>query len=83
MNGAEQIALNGAEVWANVVELDCGLRMRLSLDDWEGIGLYRGQRVPVRRPGRRDEWLFLAEVVELPPLVWVVLANRAWVVGSA
>ncbi len=76
MSGCVQIALNGFQVWAYLVELDGGLRMRLSLDDWERMGLCRGQRLPVRRPGRRDEWLFLAEVVELPPLVWIVLANR-------
>jgi hypothetical protein len=81
MSGSEQIALNGSEVWAYVVQLDGGLRMRLSLDDWERIGLHRGQRVPVRRPGHRDEWLFLAEIVELPPLAWIVLANRIRVAG--
>lgn len=37
--------------------------MGVSLDDWERLRLYRGQRVPVRRPGRPDEWLFLAEAV--------------------
>lgn len=76
MSGSEQVGLNGFEVWAYVVELDGGLRMRLDLNDWERVGLCRGQRVPVRREGRRDEWMFLAEVVELPPLVWVVFANR-------
>ena len=76
MNGSEQIALNGFEVWAYVVELEGGLRMRLDLNDWERVGLCRGQRIPVRRSGCRDEWMFLAEVVELPPLVWVVFANR-------
>src|SRR5437763_11321011 len=53
----EQVAVNGSEVWAHVVELDGGLRVRLDLSDWERMGLYRGQRVPVRRPGRPDEWL--------------------------
>ncbi|HJZ54710.1 MAG TPA: hypothetical protein VKE74_07105 [Gemmataceae bacterium] len=31
-------------------------------NDWERIGLHRGQRIPVRRAGHRDEWLFPAEV---------------------
>ena len=43
--------------------------MRLGLCDWERLGLYRGQRVPVRRDGQREEWLFLTEAVELPPVV--------------
>jgi hypothetical protein len=33
------------------------------------------------RAGRRDVWVFLAEVVELPPMVWVVLAKRVTVAG--
>jgi hypothetical protein len=50
--------------------------MRLDLSDWQRMGLYRGQRVPVRRPGQKDEWLFITNVTELPPLVWVMLAAR-------
>jgi hypothetical protein len=76
MSGSEQIALNGFEVWAYVVELDGGLRMRLDLSDWERVGLYRGQRIPIRRHGRKDDWLFVTHVTELPPMAWVMLANR-------
>jgi len=77
----EPVAVNGFELWALAVETDDGMRVRLSLDDWERLGLFRGQRVPIRRNGRRDEWLFVAEVVELPPLVWVVLATRLRAAG--
>jgi hypothetical protein len=76
MSESEQIALNGYQTWAYVVELDCGLRMRLDLTDWERMNLDRGQRIPVCRAGRRDEWMCVAEVVELPPLVWRMLANQ-------
>jgi hypothetical protein len=76
MAGSETVALGGREVWVFVVELDGGLRVRLDLTDWERLDLYRGQRVVVRRPGRVDESLFVAEVVEVPPVVWVVLAKR-------
>ncbi|HEX4614036.1 MAG TPA: hypothetical protein VH092_37990 [Urbifossiella sp.] len=72
----ESVGVNGAEVWALPIETDTGLRVRFALEDWEALGLFRGQRVPVRRGGRRDEWYFVAEVVELPPVVWVVLATR-------
>jgi hypothetical protein len=34
---SEQVALNGFEVWADVVDLDGGYRMRLDLNDWERI----------------------------------------------
>jgi hypothetical protein len=52
------------------------LLVRLDLNDWERIGLNRDQRVPVRRSGQKDEWLFVTNITELPPMVWVVLANR-------
>jgi hypothetical protein len=83
MTGSEQLTLNGREVWGYVVELDGGLRIRFDLTDWERLGLYRGQRVPVRRTGRADEWLFIAEVVELPPVAWVVMTKRVRAADAA
>ncbi len=77
MGTSVSIGLNGFEVWAYVVELDDGLRMRLALDDWQKLGLSPGQRVPVRMPGKDDVWLFVTNVTELPPIVWVVMAR--WV----
>ncbi len=63
------------------LETDTGLRIRVSLDYWEKRGLFRWQGVPVLRGTRRDEWLFVAEVVEIPPLVWVVFSTRLRAVG--
>lgn len=53
----------------------------MSLDYWEKRGLFRWQGVPVLRGTRRDEWLFVAEVVEIPPLVCVVFSTRLRAVG--
>ena len=50
--------------------------MYLDREKWERLRLYRGQRVSVRRPGRGEELLFIAEDVSLPSLVWVVFAVR-------
>lgn len=79
--GSLLIALNGAEAWAYVVELQGGLRVRFSIDDWERLGLFRGQRIPVRLPEKADQWLYLAEVTETPPVVWVVMVERVRAVG--
>lgn len=76
MGSLKIVGVNGREVEALVVELAGGLRVRFSADDWERMNLYRGQRVPVRLPGRQDVWLYLHEVVELPPIVWVVMVQR-------
>src|SRR5262245_15436293 len=56
---SEKVRLDGAEVWAFVVELPGGLRMRLNQSDRERLKHYRGQRVPVRRAGRPDIRLYL------------------------
>jgi hypothetical protein len=75
------IGVNGAEVWAYVVELQGGLRVRLLIDDWERLGLFRGQRIQIRLPEKADQWLYLAEVTETPPVVWVVMVERVRGVG--
>jgi hypothetical protein len=42
----------------------------------EGPGLGFGWKIPVRLPGRADQWLFVTHATEIPPFVWVVLAER-------
>ena len=79
--GSAQVALNGTEAWAYLVELDYGLRVRFEIDDWHRFNLGTGQRVPVRVPGKADVWLFITNVTELPPIVWVTLAKRVRAVG--
>jgi hypothetical protein len=74
--GSSLIALNGAEAWAYVVELDDGLRVRFALDDWLQLNVGIGQRVPVRLLGKADVWLFITHVTELPPVVWVIMSTR-------
>jgi hypothetical protein len=32
-------------------------------------------------PGRDDVWLFVTNVTELPPIVWVTMAKRVRVAG--
>jgi hypothetical protein len=75
------IALNGAEVWAHVVETDDGLRVRFDIDDWQRMNLGQGQRLPVRLPGKDDAWLFITNFTEQPPVVWVTLARRIRAAG--
>lgn len=77
----EQIRLNGVEVWALVVEQDGGVRIRLSLDDWDRCRIGRGQRVPIQRHGRPQVWLFLAEYVEMPPVAWCNLESQMCLAG--
>ncbi|QJW93215.1 hypothetical protein [Frigoriglobus tundricola] len=77
----QQMALNGSEVWAFVVETDEGMRVRFALDDWQQLNLGHGQRVPVRVAGKDDVWLFVSSVTELPPVVWVTMSRRVRAAG--
>ena len=67
--GSLLVTLNGAALWAYVVETDDGLRVRLGLDEWQRLELGGGQRVPVRLQGKEDVWLFITHVAESPPIV--------------
>jgi hypothetical protein len=69
------VTLNGTEAWGLIGEADGGVRIRLSADDWERANLCLGQRVLVRRPGGEVR-LFVADVNEVPPLVWATLTEQ-------
>jgi hypothetical protein len=70
------IQLNGSVIWGFAIEMGRGLRLRLSMDDWERLGLNPGQRIRVRLPNRFDASVIVAEMVGVPPAVWVLLTNR-------
>jgi hypothetical protein len=74
--GTMCVAVNGALVWAYVVELTDGLRLKFDVNDWLKLDLSEGRRVPVRLPHRDDVWLFVTHATELPPIVWVEMLRR-------
>jgi hypothetical protein len=79
--GSVLIKLNGADVWAYVVETDEGLRVRFDIDDWQRMNLVNGQRLPIRLPGKDAAALFITNVSEQPPVVWVAMAQRIRAAG--
>lgn len=68
-----QIGLNGTAVYAYVVPHGDGVRVRVSADDWERLGLSSGQRVRLDVPGRTALPLLLATADQEPPVVWLRL----------
>ncbi len=70
------IQLNGSVVWGFAVEVGRGLRIRLSVEDWERLSINPGQRIPVRIPNRFDALLIVGELVEVPPVIWILLTHR-------
>ncbi|MBP3958320.1 hypothetical protein J8F10_23985 [Gemmata sp. G18] len=79
--GSVLLTLNGSEMWAYVVATDEGLRLRLGIDDWQRLNLVPGSRVPMRESGKNEVWLFVTNVTEQPPVVWVTMARRVRVAG--
>jgi hypothetical protein len=71
-----QVQLNGIEVWGLVEPDDETVRIRMSCDDWDRLGLCVGHRVRLTFPHDGEGWLYLDEVDERPPFVWVRLAER-------
>jgi hypothetical protein len=77
----EQVSINGIEVWALIREEGRGIRVRLSLDDWDRCGLGRGVRIKLQRHERPAQWFFLAEHIELPPVAWFNLEAQVSLAG--
>lgn len=53
-----------------------GLRLRLFVNDWERLSINLGQRIRVKLPKRFDASIIVAELVEVPPVVWITLTHR-------
>src|SRR5262245_2482993 len=79
--GGEIIDVNGCTIWADVVDFEQGLKMRLSLDEWHHLGLAERHPIRVGRDGSPDKHLFVAHVTERPPVVLVVLECRSVAAG--
>lgn len=64
------IRLNGGLVYGYLGGDGDGLRVRISADELEQLGLMTGQQVRVEVPGCTTSWL-LAAADEAPPFVWL------------
>ncbi|AMV26721.1 hypothetical protein VT84_20140 [Gemmata sp. SH-PL17] len=72
-----QVGLNGVTVYAYVLADANEMRVRVSADDWERLGLSPGQRVRVERGGQAEAPLLLAAAEQNPPVVWLRLVSLA------
>jgi hypothetical protein len=65
------VKFNGVMVYAFIpTSGENGVRVRVSTDDWERLGLYPGQQVRVEGPGVDGSFL-LASAAQEPSLVWL------------
>lgn len=73
MRGTESVTVNGVRIYGFFREQPDHVQLRLSLDDWDHLGLCEGQRVVVVLGGGAEESLLLLVATRLPPVVWVEL----------
>lgn len=71
VRGTGPVEMNGAVVYAFYAGSREGLRIRMSLDEWERLGLHRGEWVEIRLPGRLTARWLLITWSEMPPWVWL------------
>jgi hypothetical protein len=77
MRGTGPIAVAGITLYAYYTEAAGALRVRVSVDEWDRLGLCEGQRVRVVLPGREAAELLLTAALRTPPFVWLDLAPLA------
>jgi hypothetical protein len=77
MRGTGPIAVAGTTLYAYYTEDAGALRVRVSVDEWDRLGLCEGQRVRVGLPGREPAELLLTAAARTPPFVWLDLAPLA------
>jgi hypothetical protein len=77
MRGAGPVSVGGVTVYGYFDATGGGVRLRLSVDDWDRLDLCEGRRVAVRLPGRDAEELLVAAADRVPPFVWADLTPAA------
>lgn len=77
MRGTGPIKLNAATVYAYFTTDAGTVRMRVSCDEWDLLGLHEGQRVRVALPDDSPRDLLILTASRTPPFVWVEMRAQA------
>jgi hypothetical protein len=83
MRGSGPIRVNAAVVYGYFT-IDAGtVRLRLSCDEWDGLGLSEGQRVTVVLPDGEPQHLMILSAARTPPFVWLEMQSQTgWEAGQ-
>jgi hypothetical protein len=73
MRGTGAVGVNGQTVYAYFTEERGTVRLRLSLDEGERLGLVEGLRVRLAFRGSSPADVLLVRAVAAPPFVWYEL----------
>jgi len=78
MRGTGPVTVNGVAAYAYYNVGDTGLiRLRLSVDEYDRLGLSEGHRARVGLPGREPAEVLVTAVRRVPPVVWLDLRPLA------
>lgn len=78
MRGAGPVTVNGATVYAYYTQDHGPLRLRISVDEADRLGLIDGMRLKIALPGQTVPCDYLAAAAERnPPYVWLELEPLA------
>lgn len=77
MRGTGPVAVNGTTVYAYYMQDDNLLRVRISVDEAERLGIFDGLRVAVALPSEETKNLLVTALNRIPPYVWVHLKMLA------
>lgn len=81
MRGTGPVSLNGSNVYGYFTTDGAAVRLRLSVDEFDQLGLNEGQRLTIALPGAAPRDLLVVAAARTPPFVWLEL--RASAVRSA
>ncbi|HVK19476.1 MAG TPA: hypothetical protein VM533_21255 [Fimbriiglobus sp.] len=78
MRGTGPVTLNGVAVYAYFTATEgATIRLRVSVDESDRLGLSEGHRVRVGLPDREPVEVLVTEVRWVPPVVWLDLRPLA------
>ena len=76
MRGTGLVTVNGAALYAYYAELGGVVRVRVSVDEFDRLGLCEGQWVRIGLPDREPVSVLLVKASRVPPVVWLDLTAR-------
>ena len=71
MRGTGVVRVNGTIVYAYFMLAGDSVRVRISVDEADRLGLVDGLRIKVTLPGRQPMELLVMATKQIPPYVWL------------
>ncbi len=77
MRGTGPVAINGTTVYAYYMLANSLVRVRISVDETDRLGIVDGLRVEITLPGQEAMDLLVTATNRIPPYVWLHLEPLA------